>query len=71
MFLISSAVVFDQSIEARCQVEDEDVVGAAPTGVAPTTSDLYFAVYHPQHIHTQPTWTPDTLDLHWLNAAHR
>ena len=32
------AVVFAQSIEARCQVEDEDVVGAALTGDAPTTS---------------------------------
>ena len=34
------AVVFAQSIEARCQVENEDVVGAAPTGDAPTTSAL-------------------------------
>ena len=31
--------VFTQSIEDRYQVEDEDVVGAAPTGDAPTTSD--------------------------------
>ena len=28
--------VFAQSIEARCQVENEDIVGAAPT---PTTSE--------------------------------
>ena len=28
------AVVFAQSIEARCKVENEDVVGAAPTGDA-------------------------------------
>ena len=28
-----------QSIEARCWVENEDVVGAAPTGDAPTTSE--------------------------------
>ena len=27
------AVVFMQSVEARCQVENEDVVGATPTGV--------------------------------------
>ena len=33
------AVVFVQSIEARCLVENEDVVGAAPTGDAPTTSE--------------------------------
>ena len=30
------AVVYDQSNEARCEVENEDVVGAAPT---PTTSE--------------------------------
>ena len=34
------AVVFAQSIEAMCEVENEDVVGAAPTGDAPTTSEL-------------------------------
>ena len=33
------AVVFAQSIEAKYSVENEDVVGAAPTGDAPTTSD--------------------------------
>ena len=33
------AIVFVQSIEARCDVENEDVVGAAPTGDAPTTSE--------------------------------
>ena len=32
------AVVFAQSNEARCYVDNEDVVGAAPTGNAPTTS---------------------------------
>ena len=31
--------VFVQSIEARCYVENEDVVGAAPKGDAPTTSE--------------------------------
>ena len=31
-------VAFLQSIEARCYVENEDVIGAAPTGDAPTTS---------------------------------
>ena len=39
-FLSPFAVVFAQSIEARCQVENEDVVGAAQTGNAPTTSEL-------------------------------
>ena len=34
------AVVFAQSIEAMCLVENEDVVGAAPTGDAPTTAEL-------------------------------
>ena len=33
------AVVFAQSNEARCLVQNEDVVGAAPTGDAPTTSE--------------------------------
>ena len=32
-------VAFAQPIEARYQVENEDVVGAAPTGDAPTTSE--------------------------------
>ena len=34
------SVLFVQSIEARCSVENKDVVGAAPTDDAPTTSDL-------------------------------
>ena len=37
-FLSRLAVVFVQSIEARYWVENEDVVGAAPRGDAPTTS---------------------------------
>ena len=39
MFLLHLSVVFAESIEARCYVENEDVVGAAPTGDAPTTSE--------------------------------
>ena len=35
------AVVFVQSNEARCYVKNEDVVGAAPTGDAPTTSEWW------------------------------
>ena len=34
------AVVCAQSTEAKCLVDNEDVVGAAPTGDAPTTSEL-------------------------------
>ena len=47
MFLISSRLtaVFAQSIEARCQVHNEDVVGAAPTGDAPTTSEWSIIVF--------------------------
>ena len=39
-FLYPLAAVFAQSIEAMCLVENEDVVWAAPTGGAPTTSEL-------------------------------
>ena len=38
-FLSRLAIVFAQSNEARCEVENEDVVGAAPTGDAPNTSE--------------------------------
>ena len=33
------AVVCAQSIEAQCKIGNEDAVGAAPTGDAPTTSE--------------------------------
>ena len=40
MFLVST-VVITQFIEAQLfSVENEDVVGTAPTGDAPTTSEL-------------------------------
>ena len=39
-FLSRFTVVYAQSIEARCWVENEDVVGSAPTGDAPSTSEL-------------------------------
>ena len=39
-FSCRPAVVFAQSIETRCYVENEEVAGAAPTGDAPTTSEL-------------------------------
>ena len=41
------AAFFAESLEARCQVENEDVVGAAPTGDAPTTSDSWSTIYCP------------------------
>ena len=39
IFLSHLAVTFAKYIEARYLVENEDVVGAAPTGDAPTTSE--------------------------------
>ena len=39
MFLSRLAVVFAQTIDTRCLVENEDVAGAAPIGDAPTTSE--------------------------------
>ena len=44
------AVVFAQSIEARCWVENEVVVGAAPTGDAPITSELW-TILLPTKVH--------------------
>ena len=44
------AVAFAQSIEARCLVENEDVVGAAPTGSAPTTSE-WSTILLPTKVH--------------------
>ena len=38
-FSYQLAVTFSQYIEAECKVENEDVVGAALTGDAPTTSE--------------------------------
>ena len=39
------AFVFAQSIEASYYVENEDVIGAAPTGDAPTTSEWSTILY--------------------------
>ena len=35
------AIVLAQSIQSRCSVENEGVVGEAPTGYAPTTSEWW------------------------------
>ena len=39
-------VVFTQSIEAKCWVKHVDVVGAAPTGDVPTTSEWSTILLH-------------------------
>ena len=39
IFSYCLAAVFAESLEGRCSVENEDVVGAAPTDDAPTTSE--------------------------------
>ena len=56
-FSWSLAVAFAQSIEARCSVKNEDVVGAAPTGdatttvgAAPTTSE-WWTILLPTEVH--------------------
>ena len=38
-FSFHFVAVFVQTIEDRCEAENEDVVGAAPTDYAPTTSE--------------------------------
>ena len=43
-------VAFGQSIEAKCKVENEDVVGVAPTGDATTTSE-WSKVWLPTQVH--------------------
>ena len=43
------AVIFAQYVEAKCQVKNEDVVGAAPTGDVPTTSEL-LTIYLPTRV---------------------
>ena len=45
MILARLAIVFAQSIEASDKVVNEDVVGAAPTGDAPTPSELSKIVF--------------------------
>ena len=49
-FLSRLIVVFAHSTEARCQVKNEDVVGAAPTGDAPTTSE-WSTILLPAKVH--------------------
>ena len=43
---LTLSIVFAQSIEARCYVETEDVVGAAPTGAAPATPEWSTILLH-------------------------
>ena len=49
-FLSRLAVVFAQSIEASWSVENEDVVGAAPTVDVPTTSE-WSSIFLPTNVH--------------------
>ena len=49
-FSFHPAIIFAQSIEARCWIENEDVVGAAPTGDAPTTSE-WSVILMPTKVH--------------------
>ena len=43
-------VVFAHYIEAKCWVENEDVVGAKPTGNAPTTSHEWSTIELPTKV---------------------
>ena len=49
-FLYCLTAAFVESLEARYQVEYEDVVGAAPTGDAPTTSE-WSTILLPTKVH--------------------
>ena len=46
IFSYCLAAVFAEYLEARRWVENEDVVGAAPTGDAPTTSEWSTIVFY-------------------------
>ena len=67
-------MVVAQSIEARCLVENEDVVGAAPTGDAPTTSELS-TILLPTKVrlnlevlrYDQQAFSPLDLTANWLS----
>ena len=62
------AVVFAQSIEARCWVENEDVVGAAPTGDAPTTSE-WSTILLPTKVHSILEVWQYNISSHWLRPC--
>ena len=58
---------FAESLEARCQVENEDVVGAAPTGDAPTTSE-WSAILLPTNVRLILEVLRELL-LSWITAG--
>ena len=58
MFPPRPAVVFAQSIEDKCYFENEDVVEAAPTGPAPTTSE-----WSTRLLPTKVTYIRDVVEL--------
>ena len=49
-------VVFAPSIEVRCYVENEDVVGAVPTRHASTTSELSTILFPKVHLTLEVWW---------------
>ena len=60
------AVVFAQSIEAGCEVENE-VVGAVPTGDALTTSE-WSTILVPIKVRViLETWRCVKQEIHWLD----
>ena len=69
MFLVSSCSCLCQSNEARCQVENEDVDGAAPTGDAPTTSE-WATILLPTKVRLiLQTWRVTSFELPWQAAS--
>ena len=72
-FLFRIAVVFAQSKEAMCSVQDEDIVGAAPTGYALITSEWSTIIsitkvrptlYVSRYIWKYRKWN----EIHWLGS---
>ena len=66
MFLVSTWSRFAQSIEARYLIENEIVVGAAPTGDAPITSE-WSTILHPDKVHR--TLDVDGCSSWWLSLV--
>ena len=64
------AVVFAPSIEARCYVENEDVVGAVPTGAAPTTFEWSKILLHKSYVRDFTVMIVLTL-FFWDSTASR
>ena len=81
------AIVFAQFSEARCYVENEDVIGAAPTGNAATTSEwsiillpikvwLILEVWRYMPNETEGITHPcpifnDSFNQHWIEGMYK